>query len=98
MFPRSHAHKLVVAIIGAACAFSIVSCVPMARNVAGHPGLVRSPYTCWPRLVDVQGALPGTVIDCPYTHHPFMVSTEYVYPYPYGSSTPVVVETEYRGK
>src|SRR4051812_15884564 len=95
----SRVHKLVVAMAGAACTLSLLSCsLPVARPIAGHPGMVRSPYTWWPRVVDVQGAIPGTVIDCPYTHHPFLVSSEYVYGYGYRSSNTVGVAAHYRDK
>ena len=92
-------HKLVAAIAGAGCALSLMSCVPTARAVAGHPGLVRSPYTWWPRVVDVEGALPGTVIDCPYTHHPFVVDSKSLSGgYYYGNSSTVLVESQYSNK
>jgi hypothetical protein len=68
--------KLMVAAVAAATALSLSSCaMPVAEPVAGVPGFVHSPYTWWPRVIDVQGATPGTVVECPYTHHPFVVSS-----------------------
>lgn len=44
-----------------------------AHSVPSLPGYVRSPYTNPPRLVDVQGAVPGSTMICPYTRRPFIV-------------------------
>lgn len=49
----------------------------MAHNIPALPGFVRSPYTNPPRLVDVQGAAPGTTMICPYTQRPFIVPPDY---------------------
>ena len=44
-----------------------------------HPGFVRSPYAYPPRLVDVGGATPGSVVICPWTMKPFVVPPYLVY-------------------
>jgi hypothetical protein len=49
----------------------------MALSIPALPGFVRSPYTNPPRLVDVQGAIPGTTMICPYTQRPFIVPPDY---------------------
>jgi hypothetical protein len=50
-----------------------------AEWVYGVPGFVRSPYAYPPRLVDVGGATPGSVIICPWTMKPFVVPPYLVY-------------------
>jgi hypothetical protein len=52
-----------------------------AEWVYGVPGFVRSPYAYPPKLVDVGGATPGSVIICPWTMKPFVVPPYLVYDY-----------------
>jgi hypothetical protein len=86
----SRVHKLMVAAAAAATALSLSSCaMPVAAPVAGVPGFVHSPYTWWPRVIDVQGATPGTVVECPYTHYPFVVSSYCGATYEHGYAAPV---------
>ena len=47
-----------------------------ASSIPGLPGFVRSPYTNPPKLVDVGGAAPGSVVVCPYTERQFIVPSD----------------------
>ena len=46
---------------------------PVAKAVAGKPGLVKSPYAPYAGDVDVKGIASGTQVKCPYTGKIFIV-------------------------
>jgi uncharacterized Zn-finger protein len=47
-------------------------------NVTVLPGYVRTPYTHPPKLVDVRGMQPGSLVICPYTHKLFNIPADFV--------------------
>ena len=51
---------------------------PVGLNVTILAGYVRTPYTHPPRLVDVRGLQPGTLVVCPFTQKVFSLPLEFV--------------------
>jgi uncharacterized Zn-finger protein len=47
-------------------------------NVTFLPGYVRSPFTHPPRLVDVRGLRPGSLVVCPFTQKLFNLPADFV--------------------
>jgi uncharacterized Zn-finger protein len=51
---------------------------PSGLNVTSLAGYVRTPYTHPPRLVDVRGLQPGTLVVCPFTQKRFYLPVDFV--------------------
>lgn len=51
---------------------------PTGLNVTFLPGYVRTPFTHPPRLVDVRGLRPGTLVLCPFTQKLFNLPMDFV--------------------